>query len=513
MNVACRVQRAMTINPTLSHRRRRDRLWTVLEGVAPRLGFTTTAVDRLSAGGWIFDLKAGRVLFAEGDVQSGTVLVLAGVVELQCGGDQVQPVTLDFVGSTDVFGMDWFQEGPASRLYTAIAKTDALVAMFDRRLMHEVFEQLPPENRAQLWLSSWSAATRRLVAWAGRRSLPAAEALVQACMDLAPRFGLDKGSGTMINLALTRADLAALVGASEWTVRRTMPTLGRAGDLVTEGHRIVLSPTPRSSPQAPARCTRVPTYDGAASSRARPALRDMLRQEQGGLGFTAHAAERFAASAAVVHVRAGSLLHPPGRDGDVGVMVNADGVAWLEGRPSPASRPYFVELIWARRWFRLPPVASHGMDWVGARAHVPCDVAFLPITEFEEIVSALPVECIRRVAALTSHQTEQAACALSRSSSLPLTERLLGALRDLARERSRCWADGTIELTIPLHDADLGLLIGHRREGANRGLRELAERGWIRRIGTTVLLCRSEGDATLNGRVTGEPWRADTGQG
>jgi CRP/FNR family transcriptional regulator, anaerobic regulatory protein len=194
-------------------------------------------LDELSRIGRRRRLKAGEPLQFEGDDNILCANVLAGVLKLStvtAAGDS-QTVGLlypaDFIGRPFAETVD----------HDIVALTDAEVCTFARKPFERMLAEAPALERQLLERTlAELERSRRWMLFLGRKS--AGARLAGLIHDIRRRMAeagcaADLGPGSLIELPLTRTEMADVLGLTIETVSRELTKLKDAGIVVTEGRR------------------------------------------------------------------------------------------------------------------------------------------------------------------------------------------------------------------------------------------------------------------------------------
>ncbi len=149
---------------------------------------------------------------------------------------------MQIVGPGRFFGASWFFKRPRSGTAGAVACEPSLVATVSREVMTNVVAALPPERALQLMAYSWRVLSRVLLEKCLLLTMSLQDRLAYELESLAAEFGRPEcsGSGVLIDVALSRVDLAALAVASPGNVSRWMTQRRRDGEIDVVDGRLVL---------------------------------------------------------------------------------------------------------------------------------------------------------------------------------------------------------------------------------------------------------------------------------
>lgn len=174
-----------------------------------------------------------------GDVEPATVWVLAsGRIRVVRRSPDGRDITLDYYGAGEVVGeMAWVEENPPLK-FLAVENVEAV------RVPLTVVRQLT---------SSDAAFARRMADLMGRRRLAAEQRIerlltkpVEArvahfLLEGSRRYGVPDSRGTLIGVKFTHLEIASYVGSTRETVTLILGDFKRAGLILTDHRRIVVT--------------------------------------------------------------------------------------------------------------------------------------------------------------------------------------------------------------------------------------------------------------------------------
>jgi len=204
------------------------------------LGLSAAAVEAMVCRVHFLCCRAGEEIVS-GAAQAGVVcLVVGGVVKIVCEGPSAKPITVQMVGAGGIIQLDAATCDSGSDV-VAIAHTPALVAYLPSAAWREVACHLRVEESLRLAGRAWQTLSRRLYERSALLAMPVAERVLHQLRVLARDFGRSHPDGVCIDLPLSHADLAGMVGAARANVTRAIGTLRAAGRLVRAPGRFVLA--------------------------------------------------------------------------------------------------------------------------------------------------------------------------------------------------------------------------------------------------------------------------------
>jgi CRP/FNR family nitrogen fixation transcriptional regulator len=195
-------------------------------------GLDLNRPDGLDLSGVVLHIVADRQIYAEGDEAKSFYKVVSGVVRicrfLSDGRRQIDA----FQMTGDVFG---FEAGSEHRM-SAEAVSDCTVIAYRRRGLEAMIGQ---DEKLSRWFFSHAistmASTREHSLLLGRAS--AAQKISAFLLEAAGR----KGNDTVVDLAMSRQDIADYLGLTIETVSRTLSQLERDGTIsLPSARRVVL---------------------------------------------------------------------------------------------------------------------------------------------------------------------------------------------------------------------------------------------------------------------------------
>lgn len=220
-------------------------------------------IGRLREIPWLRDLSAGelvslqrdarRTRFGPGEIvltpcaRPGSVYVLeSGLVRLYRVAPSGGETSFGYVAPGELFGELATFDGFAHEGF-AQAMQDSVVWSLDR----DAFERLVAERPVLLFAIARQLGQRLRQAEARVEDLvfqPVRARVERALRELAQRFGRRDGTRIVIDVPLTQAELAKMVGATRQTVNQSLGELAEAGVIGREGQRLVLQ-APAAPPQ------------------------------------------------------------------------------------------------------------------------------------------------------------------------------------------------------------------------------------------------------------------------
>ena len=180
----------------------------------------------------------GATIFSKGDTADSLYIVQEGNVRILSLSDEGTETIVHILKQGEVFGELLLSE--EKRALTAVAGTDARVAVLPKRSLVELLSSIPALSHNFIRFLS-----RRLVSverhfvefghtWSYHRL---ARTLLQLCAD----HGKETPKGTVIPLRLTHEDLANMIGTTRETVTTQMNRFRRMGLVKREDGYLVVN--------------------------------------------------------------------------------------------------------------------------------------------------------------------------------------------------------------------------------------------------------------------------------
>ena len=182
--------------------------------------------------------KRGQVIFNEGDQGDKLYVIASGKIKLSRSSHDGRENLLAVLGPGEIIGeISFFDPGPRTASAITVSDTELLA------LGHEHLRGFLRDNTGAS-VAMLGALAHRL-----RRTNDNVADLVftdvpgrvaKALLDLAERFGVDDGSGLLVQHELTQEELAQLVGASRETVNKALADFASRGWLRLEARSVRL---------------------------------------------------------------------------------------------------------------------------------------------------------------------------------------------------------------------------------------------------------------------------------
>jgi CRP-like cAMP-binding protein len=205
----------------------------------PSLGLSACALEAVVCRTEFVSWRPGQEVTSDDEVDSVRIVV-GGIVKIVCESVRGAPVTVELVGPG---GFVHLVTGPSDGVWhvRAVAHTPALVGILADSTWREVACHLRVEEGLRLAACAWQTLSRRLYEKCALLSLPIRGRVLHELRVLAHEFGSPHPAGICIDVPLSHADLASLVGAARANVTRAVGALRADGLLAHTAGRLVLT--------------------------------------------------------------------------------------------------------------------------------------------------------------------------------------------------------------------------------------------------------------------------------
>ena len=208
-------------------------------GEAPLLrGLSASSLEEVAAKAREKRVEAGTTLFREGEPASALYLVLAGRVKLTQVAADGHEVILRFVGPGEAVAALALFEGAAYPL-TASAVSESLLLAWHRDVLQELVQHHPPlaVNAMRLLSERLREVQERFRELATER---VAQRIARALLRLVRQAGRRAEDGVLIDMPLSRQDLAEMTGTTLYTVSRTLSEWESRGILESGREKVLV---------------------------------------------------------------------------------------------------------------------------------------------------------------------------------------------------------------------------------------------------------------------------------
>jgi CRP/FNR family transcriptional regulator, cyclic AMP receptor protein len=225
---------------------------------------------------------ARSLVFAQGDSARYLYVISAGRVKLTRITEDGREIVVGFFGTNELVGEDVLLGNKTFRSTSARCMDDSVVCAIRADEFRSITDSCPQVvmNVARHFAEQRDAALASIEDIAG---LQVSKRLVRALQRLAVKYGTDSERGRQIDVRLTHAEMATLIGSTRETVSLEVNNLVRSGQLVVHGHYFFL-PFLNAAQPAPEPQTRQSGREGTARApyavRGRVASSRSLRPAQ-----------------------------------------------------------------------------------------------------------------------------------------------------------------------------------------------------------------------------------------
>lgn len=213
----------------------------VFDRIAPRLGLTSDVIDVLVRGGETRLVRPERPLCPQGCGDDLAVLMLDGAGRVECAAPGGGVVIAQIVPPGQFVRLPTGRRpgSPAPGL-RAVAHVDSWVGLISGSSLAAALDRLPGDRALRLMAYGWRAFSGHLYERCRLPVLRLPDRLLVQLGILAHDFGHPLGWGTRIELRVTHAQLAGLVGGSRPAVCRALRMLTSQGRLALDRDRFVV---------------------------------------------------------------------------------------------------------------------------------------------------------------------------------------------------------------------------------------------------------------------------------
>lgn len=222
------------------HLAAQDELRRVLRRIARRLGLTQTAIDVIVSRTVSVPGAPGALVCGPHDCEDFVRILVQGAAKIVCTPDGGRRFTVRFAAPGDFLCVPQ----PKKRVgygVNIVAHEDISLAVLTRAHMLEAIAKLPESGIGTLTSWSFRAPTSLLFAKLASRGQPITHRLAVELQDLAHRFGRQVEQGILIDLQLSRQDLAELVCAEPARITNATNELRAHGLIDRLGRKIIVT--------------------------------------------------------------------------------------------------------------------------------------------------------------------------------------------------------------------------------------------------------------------------------
>lgn len=187
--------------------------------------------------------RHGTMIFHKDQAGDALYIVESGRVRIFLPREGGEELWVEFAGAGDVFGELALLDGRA-RSASAEAVEDTVVYTISREEFRQYVTATPQFAMALIELLS--SRLRHVTEYAESLAFLDVHArLARALLEMADRYGVKKDGVVEIDLGITQADLATMVGATRERVNRALAAFRAQGLLEVRGKKITLLDTTR----------------------------------------------------------------------------------------------------------------------------------------------------------------------------------------------------------------------------------------------------------------------------
>lgn len=179
-------------------------------------------------------VAAGSVIHRAGSPATRLCIVAAGMVKVARPTPEGQDVVIDILSPGEFFG-SLAQLGDTVYTEDVTAQTDCCILIATVEEFQSLLERYPPVALATLdFVAARLGAAHETIEQLS--AYPVDQRVAATLLKLANRLGRSEGSATLIEMPLSRQDLANMTGAKVETISRVMSEFRRAG-IIESGRR------------------------------------------------------------------------------------------------------------------------------------------------------------------------------------------------------------------------------------------------------------------------------------
>jgi CRP-like cAMP-binding protein len=201
-------------------------------------GLSSGELSRVAKASRQQSLETGRYLYYEGDPADQVFALLKGKIKLSQVTPEGQQVILRYVSSGEAFGVISVLS-EASFPVTAQTVENSLVIRWDRETMYGLMEAIP-----RISINAVRILAGRVREFQDRiRELSTERVerrIARALLRLASQTGVKVQEGVLIDLPLSRQDLAEMTGTTLFTVSRTLSQWETRGIIQTGREQVII---------------------------------------------------------------------------------------------------------------------------------------------------------------------------------------------------------------------------------------------------------------------------------
>jgi CRP-like cAMP-binding protein len=201
----------------------------LLHAIAPRAGFSATAVDTMVEGSEVAFLGRGARVAVSDRRDDLIRFQIAGVAKEQLRGRNGRMLTVRFLGPGNFLCLPLCRTIPWGYRTEFVMHEPATVALLARDTLTHALGSMPPGRAVQLASWSWRDATRLLLRKVELLSLSMRDRVELELIGLARAVGRREDGGVVIGTVVSDYELAQLVAGSRAMVTRCIGVLRAEG--------------------------------------------------------------------------------------------------------------------------------------------------------------------------------------------------------------------------------------------------------------------------------------------
>ncbi len=210
----------------------------IMAGCALFKGLSADDCEHIMSHGRIYEVQPGNFFFHQGEDSTMLYIILSGRVKLSQVTSEGQQVIVDYFGSGEGLGIVMALNGMAYPL-AAEAIEPCTAAGWTRETMLELMK-----NNAQLAINGMNMVGHRFTQMQHRFQELATQRveqrLARALLRLVRQFGRRTEEGVLIDISLSREDLAQMTGTNLYNVSRILSKWESDGLIATGRKRVTL---------------------------------------------------------------------------------------------------------------------------------------------------------------------------------------------------------------------------------------------------------------------------------
>jgi CRP/FNR family transcriptional regulator/CRP/FNR family cyclic AMP-dependent transcriptional regulator len=195
-------------------------------------------LDRLAAHLHRRAYRSATIVCDKDQPGDAMYIIESGRVRIFVPAQGGEELTLDHLGPGDVFGEMALLDG-LPRSASAVTVEDSVLFMMSRDTFQLQLAESP--QLASALLAMLSMRMRRLIEYTETLAfLDVYGRVAHVLLDMADRHGVQKDGGVLIDLAITQAELATMIGATRERVNRALAAFRAQGLIHMRGRKIVI---------------------------------------------------------------------------------------------------------------------------------------------------------------------------------------------------------------------------------------------------------------------------------